>query len=151
MWWMSTLFTAMRSVASIASSEPMLFTSTLMTHSRGRPFRITGPPRYFYPRSPRGERRLLLAAIKRGHIFLSTLPARGATTVADFAANVLQFLSTLPARGATLAAPGSGPPYKNFYPRSPRGERPARSASDLTASTFLSTLPARGATRSLFW
>ena len=39
------------------------------------------------------------------------------------------------------------PAISNFYPRSPRGERPEKSAADAEQSAkFLSTLPARGAT-----
>ena len=56
------------------------------------------------------------------------------------------FLSTLPARGATgqqLAYPQAGP---DFYPRSPRGERQDEASFTATALVFLSTLPARGAT-----
>ena len=102
----------------------------------------------FYPRSPRGERLDGLGQVPFDAVFLSTLPARGATeqrgaVVEDFQ----QFLSTLPARGATVRpftwdiqpmisihAPREGsdpePPggYErpgHFYPRSPRGERPA--------------------------
>ena len=57
-------------------------------------------------------------------LFLSTLPARGATAeVASGAVSTL-FLSTLPARGATLTA-----------------------LRRLEMRPFLSTLPARGATR----
>ena len=82
-------------------------------------------------------------------VFLSTLPARGATTFAPNALQSSQFLSTLPARGATDAsfrlygrlrisihAPREGsdctPVYVSaiaspyFYPRSPRGERQSR-------------------------
>ena len=79
------------------------------------------------------------------------------------------FLSTLPARGATGRA-GHHPAHRgDFYPRSPRGERlsfltpqawqlpisihaPREGSDPLTlhrsraCSTFLSTLPARGAT-----
>ena len=77
--------------------------------------------------------------------FLSTLPARGATdnggnTNESYAISihapregsdgqfsvcfsVKPFLSTLPARGATTASMASGF-CTNFYPRSPRGERP---------------------------
>ena len=56
----------------------------------------------FYPRSPRGERRAFQATERRAALFLSTLPARGATL------------------------PGARPrrPQTHFYPRSPRGERP---------------------------
>ena len=35
------------------------------------------------------------------------------------------FLSTLPARGATQFVLTDQRPKQNFYPRSPRGERPA--------------------------
>ena len=79
-------------------------------------------------------------------IFLSTLPARGATLASgqeaaeveisihapregsDFLVAVdvlalLEFLSTLPARGATLPGLPPQPLHQNFYPRSPRGER----------------------------
>ena len=57
------------------------------------------------------------------------------------------FLSTLPARGATPGSRLCRRAEKDFYPRSPRGERPTPSPRRATASpTFLSTLPARGAT-----
>ena len=124
--------------------------------------------------------------------FLSTLPARGATLYTTHnACWDGKFLSTLPARGATRApahhakaglisihAPREGSDMVicplagriiNFYPRSPRGERPERanrykgaklnfyprsprgerlsSRRKLVLSWgFLSTLPARGAT-----
>ena len=58
-------------------------------------------------------------------IFLSTLPARGATVFTPLVTQVLEvFLSTLPARGATWKS---------------------RKCST-SRSLFLSTLPARGAT-----
>ena len=87
---------------------------------------IPHPLFYFYPRSPRGERQVLVSDLNiRKTAFLSTLPARGATLRGglDLMENN-KFLSTLPARGAT------------------------RSSSKTAASTysFLSTLPARGAT-----
>ena len=79
------------------------------------------------------------------------------------------FLSTLPARGATGRLRRKISPVHDFYPRSPRGERQRRTdgqlprcrisihapreGSDLgqlsmssPKSVFLSTLPARGAT-----
>ena len=60
------------------------------------------PPANFYPRSPRGERQLTDAQNGGLPLFLSTLPARGATV-----------------------APSPTPSVRpaNFYPRSPRGER----------------------------
>ena len=103
---------------------------------------------HFYPRSPRGERLAAQWLASTAGLFLSTLPARGATP------RVVR-LKTGPA---------------NFYPRSPRGERRSpivtqlstpqisihapREGSDSGAFfflailiRFLSTLPARGATR----
>ena len=59
-----------------------------------------------------------------------------------------QFLSTLPARGATPVAELDCLARLNFYPRSPRGERRLY-GHDIGPYVlrFLSTLPARGATR----
>ena len=103
----------------------------------------------FYPRSPRGERPGGRVHRKGCKQFLSTLPARGATwPTTPGNTGRSSFLSTLPARGATrhlvggrlfgqisIHAPREGsdkriwaadPVLKNFYPRSPRGERPAK-------------------------
>ena len=79
---------------------------------------------YFYPRSPRGERLDL-------HIGLAVK---------------ILFLSTLPARGATGAASDLILTETDFYPRSPRGERLFFLTMIFTFPLFLSTLPARGAT-----
>ena len=57
---------------------------------------------YFYPRSPRGERHIASFLKLSQGAFLSTLPARGATTLASPNTQALSFLSTLPARGATI-------------------------------------------------
>ena len=79
--------------------------------------------------------------------FLSTLPARGATDL---------LLHGGPGRGISIHAPreGSDAQYwgvpqrrRNFYPRSPRGERLPRLDQAGQPTEFLSTLPARGATR----
>ena len=103
-------------------------------------------------------------------LFLSTLPARGATHLCgrdpehhpisihapregsdvNRSASLSRrssFLSTLPARGATTPDEWTVTTPPNFYPRSPRGERrqaPIHSRASLYP--FLSTLPARGAT-----
>ena len=79
-------------------------------------------------------------------IFLSTLPARGATVHRVQGAAPRAFLSTLPARGATLCVSSRRTDLRDFYPRSPRGERPAVHNSYTMTAQFLSTLPARGAT-----
>ena len=82
------------------------------------------PMCYFYPRSPRGERLVLLGLLYFDKLFLSTLPARGATPPSPRICRASTFLSTLPARGATWMAASASP----------------------ASSPFLSTLPARGAT-----
>ena len=56
--------------------------------------------------------------------FLSTLPARGATNTWLHVRGICSFLSTLPARGATVCRSMRGRSRPDFYPRSPRGERP---------------------------
>ena len=148
---------------------------------------------YFYPRSPRGERPVVSSPRIRASLFLSTLPARGATLrhrqgqhrpsisihapregsdLEDFKQRYKEtleisihapregsdgialyryerlggFLSTLPARGATSNLPINWLHFCHFYPRSPRGERPASFIEVINRHKFLSTLPARGAT-----
>ena len=125
----------------------------------------------FYPRSPRGERLEHWEYNPNTLLFLSTLPARGATIAGYFKYRRFGlFLSTLPARGATQPPQRPAPRSYDFYPRSPRGERPHRVDRQLTVKAisihapregsdcyhigsvpnqrkFLSTLPARGATR----
>ena len=125
--------------------------------------------------------------------FLSTLPARGATRLLllDLGQGVISIHApregsdvwvrrTGGCRPISIHAPREGSDYlrdgarksqkdfyprsprgerrgrvvpvgrgKNFYPRSPRGERPSSSTAAASRTwTFLSTLPARGATRS---
>ena len=102
-------------------------------------------------------------------VFQSTLHARGATGINATQKALFAFQSTLPARGATIVemyhlcgcekisihAPreGSDPlrlsmsaSYRDFNPRSPRGERRWRTATLRPEIGFQSTLPARGAT-----
>ena len=101
---------------------------------------------YFYPRSPRGERR--------------ELPRRGGRTRHDFyprsprgerplppivmEAELPKFLSTLPARGATCSCRRGGGLRRDFYPRSPRGERLTSDQGNLTALTISIHAPREG-------
>ena len=78
----------------------------------------------FYPRSPRGERRNGLQVLHRRAIFLSTLPARGATSTAAVAILRTYISIHAPREGSDMSA----------------------CAASLQIFTFLSTLPARGAT-----
>ena len=79
-------------------------------------------------------------------LFLSTLPARGAT-IPDFqAAKAAQFLSTLPARGAT-AVTEDGTRYGIISIHAPREGSDLKDTDQRQYNQlFLSTLPARGAT-----
>ena len=65
--------------------------------------RVRATPGHFYPRSPRGERPNILNMLSAGSAFLSTLPARGATSQCVQSRRHGTFLSTLPARGATIS------------------------------------------------
>ena len=100
--------------------------------------------------------------------FLSTLPARGATTPPKRAARSRSISIHAPREGSDAGGNG-GIPIKSisihapregsdrfrwirgsrlchFYPRSPRGERPEPASEPEQPAKFLSTLPARGAT-----
>ena len=100
----------------------------------------------FYPRSPRGERPNSLRFSLKAFIFLSTLPARGATNKDEGTISLLEISIHAPREGSdpkpgafvnrncgiSIHAPREGSDRKNhrvvqqqrhFYPRSPRGER----------------------------
>ena len=102
----------------------------------------------FYPRSPRGERRGVFLSACNYSRFLSTLPARGATWGGrpPLAGNIISIHA--PREGSDIPGVINRPSrHKNFYPRSPRGERPVVDNSPVNLDRlFLSTLPARGAT-----
>ena len=103
---------------------------------------------YFYPRSPRGERRHYSMDAQDTVPYISIhAPREGSDSSGEVTETpVYVFLSTLPARGAThrfLALNGHS---SNFYPRSPRGERQILPLLRGQDGGFLSTLPARGAT-----
>ena len=147
--------------------------------------------RYFYPRSPRGERPLICFSVRGSLVFLSTLPARGATVDVEHLApgavisihapregsDSISQIAPRPHSRISIHAPREGsdslspvalrPPgisihapregsdqsasgafcsSTNFYPRSPRGERPSARLPRGRTAEFLSTLPARGAT-----
>ena len=108
----------------------------------------TPPPSYFYPHSPRGERPDAVGSYDRWVIFLSTLPARGATCSRLLLPRPTDFYPRSP-RGERPAQLRGVAGLADFYPRSPRGERPRKTGLLPSVQAFLSTLPARGATRQL--
>ena len=84
---------------------------------------------YFYPRSPCGERLKTAITAAPQQEFLSTLSLRRATTGHGSQGGAgHRFLSTLSLRRATMPASWIFATPTNFYPRSPCGERPHRSA-----------------------
>ena len=79
----------------------------------------------FYPRSPRGERRGSLSGLparKKISIHAPRVGSDGDLVHVDALDG--EFLSTLPAWGATATRSTGHHARANFYPRSPRGERP---------------------------
>ena len=150
--------------------------------------------KYFYPRSPCGERQRAIERLSASRKFLSTLSLRRATNArrskkmelnnfyprspcgerlhfdnfnlhcveisihallaesdskSDTAtAFPLSFLSTLSLRRATEIPNQRKIDQKNFYPRSPCGERLTSVVSSVGTMGFLSTLSLRRATRS---
>ena len=94
----------------------------------GRPtLTRTTPPlsRNFYPRPPRGGRLTESFCQKEAQKFLSTPSARRATIFFVQSAAILQFLSTPSARRATSKLCSDKIQLRDFYPRPPRGGRPA--------------------------
>ena len=81
-----------------------------------------------------------------GEIFLSTLSLRRATLLTMFIFCSMIFLSTLSLRRATRFRCWSIPRDRNFYPRSPCGERLCAFMSLFGVFLFLSTLSLRRAT-----
>ena len=101
--------------------------------------------RYFNPRSPHGERLVIIPAALEHVAFQPTLPARGATRKRQPRRRRRRFQPTLPARGAT-ARRGQRGCQSPFQPT-----LPARGATEIIfqhpgRKKFQPTLPARGAT-----
>ena len=79
----------------------------------------------FYPRSPRGERQIRQYETWAAEEISIHAPREGSDCPAAAQRRLLSlFLSTLPARGATNLVPIECRENADFYPRSPRGERP---------------------------
>ena len=79
-------------------------------------------------------------------IFLSTLPARGATGSGQQRRETPRISIHAPREGSDPGGPITRHTGGHFYPRSPRGERHEVISGLVLPDVFLSTLPARGAT-----
>ena len=119
---------------------------------------------HFYPRSPCGERPDLCgcfwhsrdisihallaesdlhlsAKARRSTTFLSTLSLRRATQSWQAACTLTGFLSTLSLRRATFRFGGRRRGQKDFYPRSPCGERPVLPRAIIAPTDFYPRSP----------
>ena len=91
--------------------------------------------KYFYPRSPCGERRQNYECFEWIKEFLSTLSLRRATDMKMWMIRASKnFYPRSPCGERRESPPPCGHPTTDFYPRSPCGERhrsPVRSGHDL--------------------
>ena len=74
---------------------------------------------YFYPRPPRGGRRLIVLVFRAVTLFLSTPSARRATTKDEKGQKVLLISIHALREEGDLCAAASGCKKRNFYPRPP--------------------------------
>ena len=107
---------------------------------------LSGMParRDFYPRSPRGERLTAQPRDRHTRSFLSTLPARGATWVLGRHCHAQVISIHAPREGSDLHSVRTGSPNRHFYPRSPRGERPAATPTLCTRISYFYPRSPRG-------
>ena len=104
--------------------QRFLSTLSLRRATSGALFFAYGQP-YFYPRSPCGERRSAVRARAAAlAISIHALLAESDRRPHKSIINSIIFLSTLSLRRATVTARSVFEYDKNFYPRSPCGERP---------------------------
>ena len=103
----------------------------------------------FNPRSPDGERRMLVPASSMVTVFQSTLPGWGATWSVYVPIWYTLFQSTLPGWGATATAVGLRVPAGISIHAPRMGSDPSRLDNNTVQVKFQSTLPGWGATAPL--
>ena len=128
--------------------RPSIFLSTPSARrATNRFLKSSNPSGYFYPRPPRGGRRVARCSRELTEEFLSTPSARRATMLVRVkVVRIIQFLSTPSARRATCGPARLAPAGRYFYPRPPLGGRRVRVAGEFPRQEFLSTPSARRAT-----
>ena len=126
------------------------FLSTLsLRRATQEHIRVVKPSHNFYPRSPCGERRDVIAEMTDAQsISIHALLAESDAITQQEGINMCIFLSTLSLRRATLTFEIRITTIDNFYPRSPCGERQLISMLNSPHRKFLSTLSLRRATLS---
>ena len=109
----------------LSSTKRQKFLSTLSLRRATVRYRHISFRRFnFYPRSPCGERREVIAEITLAQsISIHALLAESDSRPWALKSRRCVFLSTLSLRRATIISPHSTPDKGNFYPRSPCGER----------------------------
>ena len=116
---------------------------------------------YFYPRPPRGGRLHFIPLLLLLYLFLSTPSARRATygmdgadrhrnisihALREYVPGMVRDFYPRPPRGGRPASWTSARARYDFYPRPPRGGRPGQRPDTRSAQLFLSTPSARRAT-----
>ena len=101
---------------------------------------------YFYPRPPRGGRLKAAGQIAKLMQFLSTPSARRATPTCAVNGCILYISIHALREEGDGDSRGQNPGYFYFYPRPPRGGRPAKEHTIQKRPIFLSTPSARRAT-----
>ena len=158
-----------RSNAQSANTAAKISIHALLAESDNLRYCMPTGPRYFYPRSPCGERRFTRHPIPIFTIyFYPRSPCGERLTTATHTTDAPKFLSTLSLRRATydrnphhgrtqisihallaesdVTGSESQKLILHFYPRSPCGERPATRRAPTPQPRFLSTLSLRRAT-----
>ena len=103
--------------------------------------------RNFYPRPPRGGRRLHAPSFRRCYrISIHALREEGDLRRQHPVPSHMRFLSTPSARRATVSVSSGSSRVSNFYPRPPRGGRRCQFVQCVNDVQFLSTPSARRAT-----
>ena len=109
-------------------------------------FAVINLDKNFNPRSPRGERLKLYGNGRAMDEFQSTFPSRGTTLPNHSEQKRRQISIHVPLAGNDIQSEPATRKIFHFNPRSPRGERPLRTAHFLTPFLFQSTFPSRGTT-----
>ena len=107
---------------------------------------LAGPGRYFYPRSPCGERPpRMISSIRSISISIHALLAESDALLCNNPGSCLISIHALLAE-SDITAPTSSGKREDFYPRSPCGERQYIISKCERGGIFLSTLSLRRAT-----
>ena len=113
----------------------------------GAPHPAGARTQHFYPRPPRGGRRLgQTGRATQFPISIYALREEGDRTLTGKWPKARAFLSTPSARRATLQCLVTWSSHRYFYPRPPRGGRPSAAGQHAEPDRFLSTPSARRAT-----